>query len=164
MGQIRLADINDSNRLMDIYIESIDSIPKIPILNPEQRQYWKSQLDELHEWDSLILNHVVAVWEEDSIVYGFIDIRDGNIIHLIYVDSTKQKSGIGRELLKWAEDYIKSIGHNEVKVQTNLFAERLFATSDYEFERDVIKRVHATLSFHYKIYKKNLNKIESVPA
>ncbi len=87
--------------------------------------------------------HLFAAYDDDRII-GVVALRSGNHLSLLFVDASYHNRGIGSELLKYAEDYLKDntsftkLTVNAAPYATGFYHARGFRDTDARTTKDGI--------------------------
>lgn len=125
---IRKADAKDIDRMTDIWLEASYSAHHfIP------RSYWDSKSNDMKNRYLPSSDNFVYQDDLSGTIYGFISLT-GDYIAAIFIDTTMQRKGIGRQLI----EYVKA-NHNHLRL--SVFAENNSATNFYLQQDFIITEV-----------------------
>ncbi|MEM7359909.1 MAG: GNAT family N-acetyltransferase [Pseudomonadota bacterium] len=88
-----------------------------PILNKEGVATFKNSLTIESLGERLNTGNLIMVCKSAGVIIGVAEVRDENHLNLLFVDPSKQRSGIGRRLL---DSLIDRIEHRELTVNSSL--------------------------------------------
>ena len=105
MQLIRLVKSEEKKILTDIWLQSsIQTHSFIP------RDYWESKTDVIEHYYLVV--GTTYVYEEESVIRGFLTFAGGNFIGGLFVSPCEQRKGIGTALLDFAKEHYYSLELN----------------------------------------------------
>lgn len=134
---IRPATPADTTRLLELTADT-------GFFKPHDVETLRDVLDEYHTANHEH-DHFAAVWEQDGNVLGYcyyapVPMTNGTwTLWWIAVDKTTQSRGVGRELLRYAEEEVRGSGGRVLLIETSSTAQyeptrRFYLRNGYEQE------------------------------
>lgn len=140
--KLRPAKISDLDELQELFVNTIESVCNQDY-DPIQRKAWTSSVENKERWTSIISNQLVIVAEIQDKIVGFITLKDGIHVDLLYVHKDFQRKGIAQSLYSKIESKAES---NILTSDVSITAIPFFEKNGFKIvERQAVKRKDTSL-------------------
>ena len=140
--KLRLAQTSDIKELQELFVNTIESVCNQDY-DPIQRRAWTSSVENTERWTSIISDQLVIVAEIQRKIVGFITLKDGVHIDLLYVHKDFQRKGIAQ--LLYDEIELKA-DSNILTADVSITARPFFERNGFKvIQRQIVKRKDSSL-------------------
>lgn len=128
---LRQGKREDCEILKGLFSETIKAICSSDY-NSAQIATWISSTENEERWDEIMHAQTLIVAEIDHVVVGFITLKNGNYIDLLYVHKDFQKQGVASELLPKIETAARHSGQHELFADVSITAKPFFERHGFQ--------------------------------
>lgn len=107
---------------------------------PDQIAAWAPESPNMHAWANHLRGGGVFVADVDGDIAGFVRVKAGGFVDLLYVHPDYARRGVGRELLKVACSWAVARGARKLKSEVSIAARPLFEAMGFRVEREQFVR------------------------
>lgn len=139
---LRSAKNSDLTEIQELFVNTVQSVCKEDY-DSLQRKVWASSVENKTRWLSIISDQTVVVAEIGKKIVGFIALKEGSYLDLLYVHKDFQRMGIAQALYNEIEPMADA---KELTSDVSITARPFFEKNGFKvIERQHVKRQEVDL-------------------
>ncbi len=150
--QIRKGVLSELSEIQNLFSETITFVCQNDY-DQRQIEVWKSSIENIERWQSLIQNQYFIVAELKDKIVGFASLDKGNYIDVLFVHKDFQRMGIAQKLFIELENEAKRLNSYVLTSDVSKTAKAFFESNGFAVLAEQVQVRENVEIVNYKMQK-----------